>query len=72
MARVPSDELQLQPEVVLAQMNVDELGFQDSTFDTVLDTFSLCVFTNPSKALAEMARYAGRGAPCLLYGRNPH
>ncbi len=37
-------------------MNADELNFSDNKFDSVIDTFSMCVYDNPLKVLNEMKR----------------
>ena len=40
----------------LSVMDAQHLTFDDNSFDTVIDTFSLCVISEPDKALKEMAR----------------
>jgi ubiquinone/menaquinone biosynthesis C-methylase UbiE len=38
------------------QGNVQQLPFHDSCFDTVVDTFSYCVYSDPARAAKEMVR----------------
>ena len=43
-------------------MDASDLStFRDQRFDTVVDTFSLCVYLDPQAALNEMARYRRTG-----------
>ena len=52
--------------VTLTQMNAEELTFPDASFDSVVDTFSLCVYSRPEKALAEMCRVCKPGGKVVL------
>ncbi|KAK9823816.1 hypothetical protein WJX72_005707 [[Myrmecia] bisecta] len=61
-----TDQLQLTGRVKLQQGNVEELPFAAGSFDCLVDTFSLCVFPNPSRALKEMARVVRPGGKVLL------
>jgi ubiquinone/menaquinone biosynthesis C-methylase UbiE len=42
--------------IELQIMNAEKLSFLDNSFDTVIDTFSLCVIPDPKSAIVEMAR----------------
>ena len=50
----------------LKLMNAEKLGFKDETFDTVIDTFSMCVIPNPDEAIKEIARVAKSGGKVIL------
>ena len=46
--------------------DAERLPLEDATFDTVVDTFSMCVYEKPRRALAEMARVIKPGGTILL------
>jgi ubiquinone/menaquinone biosynthesis C-methylase UbiE len=53
-------------------MDVTHLGFADESFDTVVDTMSLCTFPNPVAALKELGRVCRTSGRVLLleHGRS--
>ena len=66
-ARSKSASLKLdEAQIELKVMDVEKLEFPDATFDTVVDTFSLCVFQDPVAALREMKRVCKPGGRILL------
>ena len=50
----------------LEVMDAQELSFKDESFDTVIDTFSMCVIPNPDIAIQEMARVVKSGGNVIL------
>jgi methyltransferase OMS1, mitochondrial len=50
----------------LVRADAARLPFPDASFDTSLDTFSMCVLPDPERALAELARVTRPGGRVLL------
>ncbi|KAG5181068.1 S-adenosyl-L-methionine-dependent methyltransferase, partial [Tribonema minus] len=59
-------EAGLQDIAAYHEMDVEQLKFRDGTFDTVVDTFGLCVFGDPVAALREMGRVCATNGRVLL------
>ncbi len=59
-------------EVSIQEMDAEKLEFPDNAFDTVVDSLSLCTFTQPVQALREMARVCKPNGQILLleHGRS--
>lgn len=53
-------------ELRLVRGDATATGLPAASFDTVVDTFSLCTFAEPEKALAEMRRLVAPGGRILL------
>lgn len=56
LARARAQQLGIADKARLQVGDVAELPFKASTFDVVIDTFSLCVFKDPAAAMREMRR----------------
>ncbi|GAX79524.1 hypothetical protein CEUSTIGMA_g6965.t1 [Chlamydomonas eustigma] len=56
VARVKGSPLLEDKPITLKQANATNLPFADESFDSIVDTFSLCVIEDPTAALREMAR----------------
>jgi methyltransferase OMS1 len=53
-------------EISFAIADVEKLPFSDRSFDTIVDTFSLCVYPDPYKAISEMKRVLKDDGQLLL------
>jgi ubiquinone/menaquinone biosynthesis C-methylase UbiE len=69
-ARARADKYDV--DVRLELMDAARLSFADESFDTVVDTLSLCTFSDPSAVLKELGRVCRRAGRILLleHGRS--
>jgi methyltransferase OMS1 len=61
-----NDDDRVSLKVRFAVADAEALPFPDNSFDCVVDTFSLCVFSDPSAALKEVARVLKPDGKALL------
>lgn len=61
-----NDDDRVSFRVRFAVADAEALPFPDNSFDCVVDTFSLCVFSDPSAALKEVARVLKPDGKALL------
>lgn len=66
VAKTRIETLQNAPPIHLLQSSAEDTHLPAAEFDTVLQTFSLCVFQNPLTALAEMKRLVAPAGSVLL------
>eukprot|EP01039_Chlorochromonas_danica_P000574 gene573-618_t len=66
IAREKIEKMHVPASTTLQQMNVEQMTWRDKQFDTVVDTFSFCVFPHPEKALEEMIRVTKPGGRVVL------
>ncbi len=66
--------MRLRLDIDFLVMDAEALGFPDQSFDTVVDSLSLCTIPDPVVALREMARVCRRDGRILLveHGRSSH
>mmetsp|Transcript_18342 Transcript_18342/g.22012 ORF Transcript_18342/g.22012 Transcript_18342/m.22012 type:complete len:325 (-) Transcript_18342:154-1128(-) len=69
-AAVRGSRLPIQGSLSLVRADVEQLPFDSDSFDSVVDTFSLCVFPKPLEALQELARVVQPGGKVLLLEHN--
>lgn len=60
-AKPKKDKRKDELSVKLRVGSTSDLKFPDETFDTVVDTFGICSYDEPEKALGEMARVLKTG-----------
>lgn len=63
-AQHQAEKFGIQADFIL--MEAEELGFDSDRFDTVVSTLAMCAYTDPLKALREMARVCKPGGDVLL------
>ncbi len=66
--------MRLRLDVDFLVMDAEALAFPDQSFDTVVDSLSLCTIPDPVVALREMSRVCRRDGSILLveHGRSSH
>jgi ubiquinone/menaquinone biosynthesis C-methylase UbiE len=64
----------LNMSVSFSNMDCEDLDLPDQCFDTVISSFALCTYSNPVKALSEMARVCRSDGKLLLleHGRSSY
>ncbi|NQT31385.1 MAG: methyltransferase domain-containing protein [Deltaproteobacteria bacterium] len=66
LSRATERARKLGMEIALQQMDVQNLGFEDGIFDTVVATFVFCSVPDPIKGLKEIKRVCKPGGKVLL------
>lgn len=66
VARQRAAPLAATSQISFVQASVDDMPLQSASFDTIIDTFNLCVYPNPVDALKEMKRLVKKDGRVLL------
>jgi len=64
-AKMRKENLSLK-NVTLLEMDVENMSFQDESFDTVVSTFAFCTVPNPLKGLQEVYRVLRQGGKAVF------